>query len=233
MAGITFRAKSNGEDFKGGLVAWAKQMRYATAVALTRTAYIAQGKLYDEFQRSLDRPTRFTMNSLFVKGATVAKPEAEVRTKEGFNSVPAGAYLMPNVEGTSRNQKSSERTVGGYLIPSTAMPLDIHGNVPASVYRQMLSNLRVDDQASSSSTGSKRKRRNTAYFRRDDIIFQRTRTGRKGSIVYGIKPAFIIVDSAPDYRAVIQWAATAERTFDENFGKEFDKAVAQALATAR
>jgi hypothetical protein len=233
-ATMRIRSKSNAAAFSSGLTSWAKQLQFASAVALTRTAYKARDLAYDEFRRALDRPTRFTMNSLFVESATRSKREATVKTKPGFNSVPAGAWLVPNVEGGKRTSKSFERKVGSYMVPSKYMNLDSFGNVPGSTFRKIFSNLQLgDEQQSTNSAASKRKRKNEAYFLRNDIIFRRTNHTVGDKTLGAIIPQLILVKNDPDYDPVIRWAEIAELAYDRHYADEFDKAFDQAMATAR
>jgi hypothetical protein len=233
MATVRIKARSNAADFAGTMVDWAKQFQFANVKTLTQVAYKAKDDEYDEMRRAFDRPTPFTMNSLFVQGATRQKPEAIVRTKDGFNSVPAGAFLNPNVDGTVRSKKSHEKKLGAYTVPSKFAELDSYGNIPGATYRKIVSNLKLDEQSSTGSKTSKRKRAGEAYFRRGDIIFRRTTHTVEGKNFGAIIPVLIIVDDVPDYNKRLQFFEVALRARDYWYPKLFDRNFDQALATAR
>ena len=47
-----------------------KQINFALAVALTKTAQTLQAQQYGEIKKVFDRPTPYSLNSLYVKPAT-------------------------------------------------------------------------------------------------------------------------------------------------------------------
>jgi hypothetical protein len=225
---FTIKAKSNATQVAGSLVNWAKQLEFANVLALTRTAYRVRDAEYAEMQRVFDRPTRFTLNSLYVDSATKLKPEAIVETKPGANSVPAGRYLSPQVEGGVRRAKSHEAKLGNYTLPSKFAQLDAYGNFPAAQYRKLISNIGADfDQSANSSrtAASKRRRKRLAYFKQGNIIFK-----REGQT---ITPQLILVDTFPSYAVRFRFFDVAERAHRVLYPREFDKAFNQAIATAR
>lgn len=224
-----FSVKNNGGTFAKDLANYADQVQRAGADALTWTAYEAQRMMYDEFRLKLDNPTPFTMRSLFVKKATVSKPEAELRTKDGFGSVPAGRYLDPEVYGGPRAMKSSERKLGSYVVPSKYARLDAYGNVPGAVYKKALSALKVDgDQSASGSKASKRKRKNESYFIRDKIVFRRSTHSVGGGDFSAIIPQFILIDDVPNYSRRIDWEGVAQRAFDQFYEEKLTRALSGA-----
>lgn len=83
-----------------------KQIPFLTAYALTKTAQDIKDAEYKLIGQVFDRPTRFTLNSLFVRPATKSNLVASVEFKEGFGSVPAWRYLGPHVDGGGRQKKS-------------------------------------------------------------------------------------------------------------------------------
>ncbi len=234
MAQFTLKASSNVNEWARGVTNWGKQVEFANVLALTRTAKIIQQREYDEMRRVFDRPTRFTLNSLYVDAATRSKPQATVETKPGFNSVPAGRYLNPQVFGGQRKAKSSEKKVGGYIVPSRYATLDAFGNFPAAQLRKIMSNLKLaGDSNSTNSKASKRKRSNEAYFRSGDIIYRRSAHTVGDGTLRAIIPQLIIVDDTPDYNIRFRFFEVAQTTFDFEYQEEFDKALTFALRTAK
>jgi hypothetical protein len=134
----------------------AKQVRYATAVALTRTAKAAQEETVREMQRVLHAPTRYTLSSIFTKPATRQKLEAVVYFKDrallqkGGMKSPADV-LRHLVTGGPRAWKNHEEILrragilppGMAAVPGDAAPLNAHGNIPASFIVQLLAYFRT------------------------------------------------------------------------------------------
>ncbi len=104
-----------------------KQLRYATAVALTKTARAIKDALPNALEKSLDRPTNFTKRGIFVKAANRDNLTAVV----GFMDKQA-AYLKWQIEGGTRQPtKSAQR------LP-TAIQLDNYGNLPRGIIAQLV-----------------------------------------------------------------------------------------------
>jgi len=238
------------------LDALGKQGRYACAVALTRTAQDVKADLVKEMARVFDRPTRFTLNSLYLKPAKKDDLTARVWLKDEYGTQPN--YLLPQIEGGSRPQKrfedllrqrgilsSTERTV-----PGGGAKLDAFGNMSRGQIVQILSQLGAFNLAGASqnATGSKRSRAKRAvgsYFvaRRGEA-----RTGRGAwkqglkvqhlpSGIYikttdGIKPVLLFVSSVK-YRIRLQFALVALTTVERAFPGHFAREYATALRTAR
>lgn len=246
MAQLKIGATINGSLVEGTIKNMAKQLAFANVLALTRVAVITKEAEYKEFRAKFNSPTPYTMDSLEARPATVRRPEAEVATKGATRGVPAGAYLNPEVDGGPRRMKSTEKKIGAYITPSKYQTLDQYGNVPGGTWRKMLSNIQAGGQDNvTDSKASKAKRRKLGYFLRDNIIYERsrqsvprTRARQKGSskaneTLYAIIPAFILLKKEPRYSPKLDWYGVAQRTFNENYSIEFDKAYAFALQTAR
>lgn len=222
---IKFSVTSNIQAFAQRQIDIAKQVEFAGVVALTRTAQRVKVDEVASMRSSFDRPTPFTLNSLQVRPATKAKPEAEVSTKLGFGSVPAGRYLNPEVEGGARSMKSHEKKLGGFTSPSRFAKLDRFGNIPGSTYVRILSQLGLaGEQSATKSKRSRRARSTEAFFRRDNVIFSRK--------AEDITPVLIIT-RAPSYSERFPFYDNAQKTTDRVLEEEFDKALRQAFTTAR
>ena len=154
----------------------------AVATALSRTASALkvhyQGKLHDIF----DRPTPYTLNSLFVKPAKADDLVAAVWFKDdraaSQGGIPATKYLMPQVRGGDRGLKRVERQLNmaghlpdGYVtVPGQGARIDQYGNMERGQLIQILSQLRIT--AVSGFT------RNMAFDARKQISAQRRAGGR-------------------------------------------------------
>lgn len=139
---------------------------YVLAVALTRTAQQIQRVEYQVMGQVFDRPTPFTLNSLYVQPATKREPTAVVQFKEGFGSVPAWRYLGPEVAGGARGAKSFELALqragllkpGEKVVPGAGAKLDSYGNMRGGDLAAILSQLKASPDPSQNATGSRRSR---------------------------------------------------------------------------
>lgn len=126
------------------------QIPFATAVALTRTAQRIKEAEVAALPRVFDRPTPYTMNSLYTKAATKRQLEAEVWFKDRratSKGTPATAYLIPNVHGGDRSRKRMEVALqrvgllpaGMIAVPGEGATLDAYGNMSRGQIVQILS----------------------------------------------------------------------------------------------
>ena len=206
----------------------AKNQKFAAVVALTRTAIAVKDKEVAIMRQVFDRPTPYALNGLRVKPATKQDPNALVDFKD-FGSVPAGRYLIPEVEGGNRRQKSFERKIGSYVVPGKALPLDQYGNVKPATFVKILSQLKLSSDPTANASKSKRsasKRKKETYFLSQDKRMVMQRVGRN------VAPVLILVDQ-PSYRKRYPFYETALNVSVKQFEIEFDKAFAQAMRTAR
>jgi hypothetical protein len=130
---------------------WGKILSYAT----TETAFYVRNKLKKEMPTYIDRPSPYTLNSIFVDKGTGKDPEAVVQWRKPSGGTSGGRYLLPQVDGGGRETKRFENALvfrGGKArndkaVPTDAAPKDAFGNVPGSYIKRMLSLLRVGTKA--------------------------------------------------------------------------------------
>ena len=96
-----------------------RQVAYATAVALTRTAATIKAAMPAELDRVFDRPTPFTKRGIYLKAARRDSLTAEV----GFMTRQA-SYLRIQTEGGTR-----QPTARGIRLPGN-VELNAFGNIP-------------------------------------------------------------------------------------------------------
>jgi len=231
----------------------AKQTRYAIRNALNTTATQVREGLRSEIQRSLDRPTPYTLNSLYLQAATLNRLEAKVWLKDERGTsnagTPATRYLLPHIEGGQRTLKRFERALqitgqmpkGWYAVPGAGARLDAYGNMSAGQIIQILSQLRVTLTAGFT--------RNMSTDARSQIAAQRRAGGRFFVVMPGAKglrpgvyqrefmgrqvtPVLIYV-TAVQYRKRLAFAETGQRIADAQLPGNFRQAYAQAMATAQ
>ena len=92
-----------------------KQVRFATSLAINRTAQVVKEELKREMQSVFDRPTPFTLNSLQMTPSTKQRLEAKVWFKNPPRVGDIHHYLEPQVYGGSRPFKGFE-----YLLQTNA-----------------------------------------------------------------------------------------------------------------
>lgn len=205
-----------------------------TAYALTKTAEDIKASEIEVISEVFDRPTRFTLNSLYVKPATKRDLRATVMFKEGFGSVPAWRYLGPQVMGGPRDKKSHERALeragiiadDEYCVPGKGVKLDAHGNVSGSLITRMLSSLGANpDPMSNTTERSKRRnpKRGTFFVLRGhrsapDGIYER-RSGARALV------ATLIFVRQPRYDKRFPFHETAQQIFRLRFAANFREAV--------
>jgi len=221
-----------------------KQVAFATAVALTKTAIIAKGEIEEEMARVFDRPTKFTMKSLRIIPAKKDKLFAAVDMKnEADKAAPATTWLNPQIDGGGRRDKASERSLRGrgilpagkFIAPGRNAKLDRFGNLSRGAIIKALSGIGgLSEQGytanASSSTRSKRKGNAKTYFvmkRGSTPIGIAERTSRNRMQV------LIAFTRRPSYSRRLNFYGVGNKAIDKNLADEFRKAYAKAIATAR
>lgn len=206
---------------------------YAAAAALTRTASIAAKRdLPDAMRQAFDRPTAYTLNSLFVVPASKANLVARVHVKNAAAGVVPERFLQPEVEGGSRGEKRFERALryagillaGERAMPGDGVRRDANGNVSGALIRSVLAALKVRDSKGRSRTAN---------------LFVGTAAKKGGTPTRGIwqrdgrhrlQPIFIFTRTPPHYRQRLDFEGTVERTAARNFQPEFSKALGALLS---
>ncbi len=125
------------------------------ADATNETAYYVLNKYKQQLPQYLDRPTPWTVNSMYVKRATPSDLDGSVQWKNTNGNNSAGQYLQPETFGGNRAQKPFERALQtqglmpqGYVaVPTEHAPIDSFGNVPPAFLNQVLNYLKANPQA--------------------------------------------------------------------------------------
>lgn len=246
--GFTVTASANTKEIAAALSRTAnEQIPFATANALTAIAQkVKQGELTVMRQR-LDRPTAFTLKSLYVKAARKTSLEARVWFKDyASKGTPAAKYMAAEVHGGGRGAKRFEKALiakgfmqpGQFAVPGSGAPLDQYGNVPRGLFVKVLSGLKAFGQQgydanATNSSRSKRKGNAQRYFVAEidgtTGIWERIKSGFGD----GVKPLFVFTDSDPKYRVKLPFFKIAENIHKANYEREFTVALTHAIKTAR
>jgi hypothetical protein len=230
------------------------QMPFAASVALNKTADDIQRREVSEMRNVFDRPTQYILNSVVVKKSTKQTLRAEIGLKDRGAGVPASKYLAAHIGGGSRRPKRFESALraAGHLpgdlraVPGAGAKIDQYGNMATSQMNQILSFFRAFPEAAKGArqnmTDRKRQRlakgtksqRGFEYFigrpggRSPLGVYQRISFARG----YAIKPVLIFVRQAR-YKAIFDFKTVAQETVLRDFGWHFEKALADAMRTAR
>lgn len=231
MAGFHVDVRTNVADLTRR-IAWYQRdhVPFVTAYALTKTAQDVRTEERKVMQDVFDRPTRFTLNSLFVKPATKHNLTAIVHFKEGFGSVPAWRYLGPQVEGGPRRHKSFERHLiragimrqDEFAVPGQGVRLDAYGNMRGGDISRILSQLAASPDAHQNITRRSKarvKKRGAARY----LLLRGTRAAdgiyhRKGT--REIMPVLIFVPQ-PQYAKRFPFFETAQQVSRQRFAPHF------------
>jgi len=231
---FTLSVKSNIEAVAKRFALQNHERALATAKALTFTA-----------DRVFDRPTPFTLNSLYLRGATPARLEARVWFKDlRFRE----HYLVPQVHGGDRPLKRFEKYLqrngwmpaGMYAVPGERADLDAYGNMSRGQIVKILSALRAlpetgylaNRSTASAARRAKSKRRKalTNYF------VGSPNPGAPAGVwervgLKGLRPILIFV-RAPRYRARFYFYVIANRVAQREFPALMERALQRAASSA-
>ncbi len=209
-----------------------KQVKFAAAVALTRTAGKVRDAMPAVMERELDRPTAFTKRGLFVKPARRDDLTAVV----GFMDRQA-SYLKYQIAGGTRTPGSR-----GIKLPGN-ITLNSFGNIP----KGLIDRLKQSAQDGSLGRGIARKlgvgnRRKGAApiqlfygkpvgrgWEKAPMGIWRRVPGNPGKLV----PVIVFEDTPARYRPRFQFALAARDVVLREWDRQFSAAFDQAIRTAR
>lgn len=243
----------NAADVAASIRTFGRQGQFGAAVALSRTAkQDVQPGIRKEMTRAFDRPTNYTLNSTFVKGATRDKLEAKVWLKDNPSGkgTPADRYLAPQIYGGERRQKGMERLLqaarlmpsGWFAVPAVGAQMDANGNVKRSQIVQILSQLKMQRGSGYESRATGSKRSNRAIGRQGVTYFALATTRRglhpgvyvKRQMAQGttVRPVFLFVPRAL-YQPILKYFEVGETVARRQFPIHFRTELAKAVASAR
>lgn len=214
------------------LAGQARQLRFAAALALTRTAQAVKAAMPAVLEQQLDRPTPFTKRGLFVRAARKEDLTAIV----GFQDIQA-RYLRRQIEGGTR-----EPGPRGIKLPGN-IQLNTFGNIPKGA----IDKLKAAAQNGQLS-GALRKRLGVGGRRKGQGELQlffgkpqgrgwekapvgiyRRVPGNPGKLV----PVVVFEDTPAKYRPRLKFREAAEAVVAREWQRQFATAFEQAMRTAR
>ena len=252
---MQIKIDSNFDQLARKFAAQAKQVQFAAAVALTRTAQDVQREVPGELSRALDKPTPFTQRGTFVVPARRDRLESKVQFKDR-----QARYMALQIAGGIYRPGA-----GGIRLPGNVQ-LNSFGNIPRGLVKRLkaaaadgslttaLSRRLVREIDSDSDAGGLAyKRLNLHGNRRKRAaplqLFYGQPTGKRWKdapvgIWRRVPPAtpggkgklipVIVFEKKPAiYRARFDFAGLAQTTARRRFTPNFQTAFQNALATAK
>lgn len=146
-----------------------KQATFALAKTLTQVAFDVRDSIRADMQSKFDRPTSYTLNSLFVQPATKVKLVSRVglRNRDQVKSAgPAAETIGHQFVGGPRKFKRSEGAFrrigllknGQIIVPGAAAELDQYGNIKRGFMIKLLAYLQAfGEQGYKANTTDKRR----------------------------------------------------------------------------
>lgn len=219
------------EEFGNKVIQLAKINITAGTQALNKTANQCRKKVREKMAEVFDRPTPYTLNSIFVKYATDTDQEAIVKIKDSASSgISPTNYLGPEVFGGKRNAKRSEQAFRAsgllesnsqYIIGDKA-PKDQYGNLSRGTIQQALADTKSFRDSQQNTNGKKKKKKKNRFFAaagRDATGESKTIYMRSGSNTIPI----LIPTHAQTYKKRLDFEAIVEETYNQNVLKNFDE----------
>lgn len=209
-----------------------KQIAYAAAVALTRTAKAVQAEMPAVMERQLDRPTPFTKGGLFVSPARRDRLVAIV----GFKDRQA-SYLRWQIQGGSKAPGAR-----GIKLPGN-IQLNAFGNIPRGTIDKLKAAAESGQLSSAISrrlgVGNRRKGQAPLQlfvgkpagrgWEKAPMGIWRRVPGSPGKLV----PVILFEDRPVRYRPRFRFHEAAAAVVRREWRQKFDVALAEALRSAR
>ena len=241
------------EELKYSLIAMRKEFPYAVARTLSKVAVLAREGEYKEMKKVFDRPTPYTLKSLYTKSAKMDDLTSAIWLKgkmEAGKGTPAIYYLAPQIFGGARSLKRHEsalRRIGIlppdlYCVPGKGADLDAYGNMKSAQIVKILSYFQafsevgyranITEQRKKKMAKGTKKKLGVTYFairkRRGKLapgIYQRTE-------LMGVKMLIAFV-KRPHYMKRLLFWETAREVANKEWKHLFDEAMEAALAKGR
>jgi len=207
----------------------AKQLPFATQIALNETAFKARTALNGSTRQYFDQPVKFTQSAFLVQKTNKRDLEAIVYANSKPKSNRA-RYLRYGIHGGPRVAKGFERffagadkdgtlTPGTALIPTSLVKLTPSGNVSQSTLRSISKGLSTTNKRGGFFVGTPR------GGNRPPGIYRRSREQ--------LFPYFIAASSAPRYTGRFPLQQVGSKVVQRQFNQQLAMALEKALATAK
>jgi hypothetical protein len=208
----------------------AKQLPFATSLALNEVAFKARTALNGSTRQYFNAPTKFTETAFLVQKSKKADLEAIVyaNNQEGRNRA---RYLRYGIQGGQRVAKGFERFFAGAdndgtlppgaaLLPTSLVKTTAQGNVSIATLRSISKGLSTTNKRGGFFVGTPRGAGN-----RPPGIYRRSREQ--------LFPYFIAASSAPRYTGRFPIQDVGSKVINRNWVAELETALERALSTAK
>lgn len=201
-----------------------------------------------------DRPTPYTLSSVFIKPSTKSSLTAVVGLKDqATKAIPASKFLQAQITGGPRRLKRYEvslRAAGVlppdyFTVPGKAAALDAYGNMATSQIIQILSYFRAFPEAGYRANSTEKTRARLARGTRKKMgvsyfvgspgggklplgIWMRVHSG----FGQALRPILIFVQYA-QYQPIFDFKYVAENVIKKEFSNELSRAFSEAVGTAK
>ena len=205
------------------------QVPFALSLALNRTAQVVKSEIVKVMQQVFDRPTPYTLNSLYIYPATKTHLTVEVLFKD-----QAQPMMIPQVEGGDRRMKRSEQWLGRYWVPGKGAKLNAYGNISAGVITQILSALhRTPDPYQWRTKQSRLRAKGRA---RDFFVLWHQKGHLKPGVYERVGKdkhvvCILLFINMPHYQKRLPFYETGRGVTEQQFPTLFYLALAQAIGT--
>lgn len=227
-----------------------RQIPFAASVAINRTAAAAEKAERGHIVGgAFDRPKPQTAKGTYLLRSDKHNLTAEIGLKSRAKGLPADEYLNPNIHGGVRPPKRSEIMLrnagilpeGWFAAPGPGANIDQYGNMSRGQIVSILSFFRTFGNTKLNSRRMNITDRTKAKRIKEKTDYVLVPVGNKNKLIAGIyqrdggsgKRLVLVFIRAPKYRAVFPFAQIAEKTVKNTFPGEYDRALKQAIATAR
>ena len=230
-------------QYVGALQRLHAQTPFALARALTWTAKDAQAAGTNEMRSVFDRPTAYTLRSLFVTPATKSSRVAVVGLKNRqLSKAPRTPtdVLGQQFVGGGRMVKRLEQmfakagliSSGEFLAPGAGAKIDAYGNLSRGLIAQIAAQLKLFTDSYQWSSKSKRsvmaaKKAGQMFWSRGGHLKRGVwmRDGRSA-----VKPILMVV-SSPQYRPLLDLHAITTKVVADRFPQHWRNSFASALSS--
>lgn len=241
---ITVSIRNNFSDaFKKFEQAQGNRARIAMANALNETASRVRLDQVEEMKSAFHMPTRYTLNSLYLKRALPARLQAVVWLKDGYDDRKQH-YLHPQIFSGARVEKRFEFMLrrigvlptGMFAVPGNSAQLDAYGNMSRAEIVKILSYVQAfylagATQNSTAATREKMAKGSAKKKGLEYIVVRQKRGGlvpgiwkvEKGGLGRSVRPVLIFVRGA-SYSARYRFQQVGEQSIETRFPAAWRKA---------
>ncbi len=210
-----------------------RQVPFAMSLALNLTALDVKAAQYRGMRSSFDNPTRYTLNSLYVKSSTKRNLVATVGVKDNPRRGTAPAhYLFAEVHGGKRKPKKFEKALaakgiikkGQVTIPGKGAKLNKSGNISLQSVKALLE--AFGGRAANRQPSARRGLQFIAVYNsrgKIDRIYVRSRNEVE---------VFLYIRDNASYRQTYKFFDISSRVIEDKFAPNFRKAWIRAISTS-